>query len=63
MVLPGTNGKILVTGGKNGSTTLATAIMFDPWVGPGRGRPAGTMTSPRCGHTATVLPTSVLANG
>ena len=29
------DGKLLVTGGKNGSTTLATAIVFDPGFGPG----------------------------
>ncbi len=63
VVLPGTNGKILVTGGKNGSTTLATAIMFDPGFGPGSWSLAGTMTSPRCNHSMTVLPTSVQTLG
>jgi RHS repeat-associated protein len=63
VVLPSTNGKILVTGGKNGSTTLATALIFDPSSSNGTWSSAGTMTSARFGHSATVLPQSIVANG
>ncbi len=62
-VLPGTNGKILVTGGKNGSAVLASALLFDPAVSNGSWSSAGTMTSARFGHSATVLPASIVANG
>ena len=62
-VLLNSNGKILVTGGKNGSTTLATALIFDPSVSNGTWSAAGTMTSARFGHSATVLPQSIVANG
>jgi RHS repeat-associated protein len=62
-VLPNTNGKIIVTGGKNGSTPLATALIFDPSASNGTWSSAGTMTTARFGHSATVLPTSIVANG
>jgi RHS repeat-associated protein len=63
VVLPNTNGKILVTGGKNGPAVLATALVFDPGFSNGSWSSAGTMTSARFGHSATVLPTSIVANG
>jgi N-acetylneuraminic acid mutarotase len=48
------NGKVLVTGGSNGSTVLASAELYDPagntWSS------AGSMASPRFNHTATLLP-------
>src|SRR5215471_2913051 len=62
-VLPGTNGKILVAGGKNGSTVLNTAISFDPSVSNGTWSSAGTMTSPRVAAAMVVLPNSIVANG
>ena len=59
------NNNVLVTGGKNGSTTLGTALVFTipasgtgaTWVN------AGTMNPVRQQHTATLLSTSVLGNG
>ena len=63
LTLPGTNGKVLVAGGKNGASVLATAIVFDPTTGPGSWSSAGTMTSARVGHSMTVLPSSIVANG
>jgi RHS repeat-associated protein len=62
-VLPNSNGKILVGGGLNGSQVLKSAILFDPSVSNGTWSPAGTMTSPRVGASAIVLPTSIVANG
>ena len=62
-VLPNSNGKILVTGGKNGSTVLGTALIFDPGSSNGTWAAAGTMGFARFGHSATVLPTSIVANG
>jgi RHS repeat-associated protein len=63
MTLQNTNGKILVAGGKNGSTVLSSAIVFDPSVSNGTWSSAGTMTSPRVGHTMTLLPNTIVANG
>jgi len=63
VVLPNSNGKILVTGGKNGSTILNTAILFDPSSSNGTWSLAGTMTSARVGHSMTVLPSSIVENG
>jgi RHS repeat-associated protein len=62
-MLPSSNGKILVAGGKNGSAVLATAIIFDPATSNGTWTSAGTMTSARVGHSATILPASIVANG
>jgi RHS repeat-associated protein len=63
VTLTNTNGKILVAGGKNGSTVLASAIVFDPSFSNGTWSPAGTMNSPRVGHSMTQLPNSIVANG
>jgi RHS repeat-associated protein len=63
VTLPGSSGKILVAGGKSGSTVLATAIVFDPSSGPGSWSTAGTMTSARVGASAIALPGSIVANG
>ena len=61
--LTNTNGKILVAGGKNGSTVLASAIVFDPGFSNGTWSSAGTMHSPRVGHSMTQLPNSIVADG
>ena len=63
VTLTNTNGKILVAGGKNGSTVLASAIVFDPGFSNGTWSSAGTMNSPRVGHSMTQLPNSIVANG
>ncbi len=63
VTLASSNGKILVAGGKNGSTVLASAIVFDPGFSNGSWSSAGTMNSPRVGHTMTLLPSSIVANG
>ncbi len=63
VTLTNTNGKILVAGGKNGSTVLASAIVFDPSFSNGTWSSAGTMNSPRVGHSMTQLPSSIVANG
>ncbi len=60
-VLP--NGRILVTGGKNGSTTLNTTLLFNPSSGSGTWSSAGTMTTARQAHTATLLSTSIVTSG
>ena len=63
VTLTNTNGKILVAGGKNGSSVLASAIVFDPSFSNGTWSSAGTMNSPRVGHSMTQLPSSIVANG
>ena len=63
VTLTNSNGKILVAGGKNGSTVLASAIVFDPSFSNGTWSSAGTMNSPRVGHSMTQLPNSIVANG
>jgi WD40 repeat protein len=47
------NGKVLITGGDDGYTTIATAELFDPTSG--RFAPVGSMASARSSHTATLL--------
>jgi large repetitive protein len=47
------NGKVLITGGFNGTEVLATAELFDPATGIFT--PTGSMTTPRFSHTATLL--------
>ena len=49
------NGNLLVTGGKNGSTALATTILFNPSISMGSWSSAGSMTTARTGHSATLL--------
>jgi hypothetical protein len=49
-----TDGKVLVSGGSNGSSTVATAEMYDP--ASGTWSATGSMNSPRDSHTATLLP-------
>ncbi len=63
MTLQNSNGKILIAGGRNTSGVLASAIVFDPSVSNGTWSSAGTMTSPRVGHTMTLLPNTIVANG
>ncbi len=62
-----TNGKVLIAGGKNvttsSSTVLATAQLFDPSSGSGTWSSAGTMTAPRQQHSATLLSPTIVANG
>jgi hypothetical protein len=64
------DGRVLVVGGATNvgssitttTVTLASAEIYDP--GTGTFAPAGTMASPRAGHTATVLPSGkVLITG
>ena len=60
------NGKVLITGGHNGMTVVATAEIFDPAGNAGAGTFSATasMASARYGHTATLLPNGkVLISG
>jgi hypothetical protein len=47
------NGKILVTGGYNGSTVYGSAELYNPQTGETQA--VGTMSSPRFAHTATLM--------
>jgi hypothetical protein len=56
------NGKVLVSGGHNGSSYLATAEVYDP--ASGTWSATGSMASPRYYHSATLLPNGkVLVSG
>jgi RHS repeat-associated protein len=57
------NGNLLVTGGKSGTTTLATAVLFNPSSGTGSWTSAGTMTAARQAHSATAIPSAIVASG
>jgi hypothetical protein len=48
------DGRVLVAGGRNGSTIYADAEIFDPVTG--LWSPTGSMNLPRSSHTATLLP-------
>src|SRR5947209_3830885 len=53
-----TNGKVLIAGGNSqppfSAGSLATAELYDPATGTFA--PTGSMTTPRAGHTASLLP-------
>lgn len=51
-LLPG--GRVLLAGGLNGTTALATAEIYDP--ADGAFSPTGSLASPRAAHTSTRLP-------
>jgi len=52
-LLPG--GKVLITGGHNGTDALASAEIYDPANGGSFTATMGSMTDGRYGHTATLL--------
>jgi hypothetical protein len=55
-------GKVLISGGKAGSTTLMTAELYDPTMGTtGSWAQTGSLKAARYGHRATLL--TQLANG
>jgi hypothetical protein len=59
---PTTSGKVLVAGGKNGSTSLNTAQLYSPTTGTWVA--ASNLNAARHQHTATVLPSGkVLVTG
>jgi RHS repeat-associated protein len=49
------DGRVLITGGRNGTGGLASAEVFDPVTDTFTAL-TGTLTTPRAGHTATLLP-------
>jgi RHS repeat-associated protein len=58
------NGNLLVTGGKSGTTTLATTALFTiPATGTGTWSSAGTMTAARQAHSATLIPSAIVSSG
>ncbi|HEV8320689.1 MAG TPA: kelch repeat-containing protein [Myxococcota bacterium] len=65
------DGRLLVAGGHDGATPLASAEVCDPAAdpnqclpGPGEFVPVGSLATPRWGHTATaVLPNAVFVIG
>src|SRR5438874_3619000 len=48
------NGKVLVAGGRNGNSILASAELYDP--ASGSWSATASLTTPRFFHTATLLP-------
>ena len=48
------DGRVLVAGGSNGTSPLASAELYDP--ASGTWSPTGSLTTGRSGHTATLLP-------
>jgi hypothetical protein len=48
------NGKVLVAGGDDGTTTLASAELYDP--GSGAWYPGGSLITARTSHSAALLP-------
>lgn len=48
------NGKVLITGGVNENTTLASAVLYDPTAGSFTS--TGPMNEARASHTSTLLP-------
>ena len=57
------NGNLLVTGGRNGSSTLATTLLFNAASGSGSWASAGNLGTARQAHTASLFPTSIVTNG
>ena len=57
------NGNVLITGGKSGSTILNTTQLFNAASGSGSWSSAGTMTTARQLHTATLLAAGIVENG
>ncbi len=47
------NGKVLITGGRDGNFVLGTAEIYDPSTSSFT--PTGLLTTPRCGQSATLL--------
>ena len=58
------DGRILITGGRNGPTTLASAEIYDPGTNSFSAAGIGTLTTARYSHRATRLPNGkVLISG